>query len=182
MMTPALCGYAGVEQKCLHASRVRVIEDVQHKLLPEGSATASDIRCTCPTLQEAGAETSPLAPLAAHRRVLGVVGLLYCPAVLDLAKAYAAFEKQCRWATRPSPADCCQTTVTGGLELRLHSGSGVAAGATSAAARRMGAQGRLPGMCVPLVQVHSSSSCQRLPALSPSRQPPAFRHKRPPSV
>lgn len=92
-------------------------------------------------LQEAGTETSPLAPLAAHRRVLGVVGLLYCPAVPDLAKAYAAFEKQCRWATRPSPADRCQTTVTGGPELRLHNGCGVAAGATSAAGRRMGAQG-----------------------------------------
>lgn len=47
-------------------------------------------------MQEAGTDTSPLAPLAAHRRVLGVVGLLYCPAVPDIAKAYAAFEKQCR--------------------------------------------------------------------------------------
>lgn len=47
-------------------------------------------------LQEAGKDTSPLAPLAAHRRVLGVVGLFYCPAIADLAMAYAAFEKQCR--------------------------------------------------------------------------------------
>ncbi len=51
--------------------------------------------------QEAGTDTSPLAPLAAHRRVLGVVGLFYCPAIADLAKAYAAFEKQCRWDGRP---------------------------------------------------------------------------------
>lgn len=49
------------------------------------------------SLQEAGTDTSPLAALLAHRRVLGVVGLLYCPAVPDIAKAYAAFEKQCRW-------------------------------------------------------------------------------------
>jgi hypothetical protein len=49
-------------------------------------------------LQEAGTDASPLAALMAHRRVLGVVGLLYCPAAPDVAQAYAAFENQCRQA------------------------------------------------------------------------------------
>jgi hypothetical protein len=65
---------------------------------------------TASTMQEAGTDTSPLAPLLAHRRVLGVVGLLYCPAVSDIAKAYAAFESQCRQEAVPEPS-CMQLPV-----------------------------------------------------------------------
>ena len=56
------------------------------------AAHCSHLRLT----QEAGTDSSPLAPLAAHRRVLGVIGIYYCPAIADIAKAYATFEANCR--------------------------------------------------------------------------------------
>ncbi len=34
--------------------------------------------------------------LSAHRRVLGVIGVCFCPGAADLAAAYATFEQQCR--------------------------------------------------------------------------------------
>ena len=48
-------------------------------------------------MQEAAAlHANPLAALHSHRRVLGVIGIYYCPTVEDMAKAYAAFELQCK--------------------------------------------------------------------------------------
>jgi hypothetical protein len=47
-------------------------------------------------LQEVASEHNPLVALSAHKKVLGVIGLCFCPAVSDLAAAYASFEQQCR--------------------------------------------------------------------------------------
>ena len=46
--------------------------------------------------EDAALQPSPLAPLHNHRRVLGVIGVMHCPHVQDVAKAYAQFEQRCK--------------------------------------------------------------------------------------
>ena len=46
--------------------------------------------------EDVATKPSPLASLHVHRRVLGVIGILHCPAVRDLEKAYAQFQQTCR--------------------------------------------------------------------------------------
>ena len=49
-------------------------------------------------LQEAAAlYPNPLAALHAHRKVMAVIGIYYCPSIPDVARAYSAFELQCKW-------------------------------------------------------------------------------------
>jgi hypothetical protein len=40
---------------------------------------------------------NPLAALHAHRKVMAVIGIYYCPSIPDVARAYSAFELQCKW-------------------------------------------------------------------------------------
>ncbi len=46
--------------------------------------------------EELALEASPLAPLHSHRRVLGVIGVMHCPDVQDVTKAYLQFEQRCK--------------------------------------------------------------------------------------
>lgn len=46
--------------------------------------------------EELALQPSPLAPLHNHRRVLGVIGVMHCPNVDDVSKAYAQFEQRCK--------------------------------------------------------------------------------------
>lgn len=49
--------------------------------------------------QEAAAlHPNPLAALHAHRKVMAVIGIYYCPSIPDVARAYSAFELQCKCA------------------------------------------------------------------------------------
>ena len=51
--------------------------------------------------QEAAAlHPNPLAPLHAHRKVMAVIGIYYCPSIPDVARAYSAFELQCKCVAR----------------------------------------------------------------------------------
>lgn len=50
-----------------------------------------------PLLQEELAlQPCALTPLHNHRRVLGVIGVMHCPHVGDIAKAYQQFEQRCK--------------------------------------------------------------------------------------
>ncbi len=58
--------------------------------------------------QEAAAlHPNPLAALHAHRKVMAVIGIYYCPSIPDVARAYSAFELQCKCATGVIPARPC---------------------------------------------------------------------------
>lgn len=46
--------------------------------------------------EELSLQPSPLTPLHNHRRVLGVIGVMHCPSVEDVGKAYAQFEQRCK--------------------------------------------------------------------------------------
>ncbi|DBA86334.1 TPA: hypothetical protein ACH3X2_005568 [Trebouxia sp. C0005] len=46
--------------------------------------------------EEMATKASPLASLHVHRRVLGVIGILHCPAAKDFEKAYSHFQQLCR--------------------------------------------------------------------------------------
>jgi hypothetical protein len=46
--------------------------------------------------EEQALEPQPLAPLHSHRRVLGVIGVMHCPNVADVTKAYLQFEQRCK--------------------------------------------------------------------------------------
>ena len=46
--------------------------------------------------EDVALQPTPLAPLHNHRRVLGVIGVMHCPHVQDVAKAYAQFEQRCK--------------------------------------------------------------------------------------
>ena len=65
-----------------------------HLLLPTACCPRS-ARCRCPQ-EEAALQPSPLMPLHNHRRVLGVVGVMHCPSVQDIGKAYQQFEQRCK--------------------------------------------------------------------------------------
>ncbi len=49
-----------------------------------------------PLQEELALQPSPLASLHNHRRVLGVIGVMHCPNVEDITKAYAQFEQRCK--------------------------------------------------------------------------------------
>ncbi|DBA95519.1 TPA: hypothetical protein ACH3X3_013374 [Trebouxia sp. C0006] len=46
--------------------------------------------------EDVATKASPLASLHVHRRVLGVIGILHCPAAKDFEKAYSHFQQLCR--------------------------------------------------------------------------------------
>lgn len=46
--------------------------------------------------EEQALAPAPLAALHAHRRVLGVIGVMHCPSVADISKALAQFEQRCK--------------------------------------------------------------------------------------
>ena len=52
-------------------------------------------RPTC-AQEELALAPCPLASLHSHRRTLGVIGLMHCPDVKDVARAYAQFEQRCK--------------------------------------------------------------------------------------
>ncbi|GAB4823676.1 hypothetical protein N2152v2_010722 [Parachlorella kessleri] len=46
--------------------------------------------------EDVALQPSPLSSLHNHRRVLGVVGIMHCPHVKDITKAYLQFEQRCK--------------------------------------------------------------------------------------
>jgi hypothetical protein len=46
--------------------------------------------------EDVALQPNPLSPLHNHRRILGVVGIMHCPHVKDITKAYLQFEQRCK--------------------------------------------------------------------------------------
>lgn len=74
----------------LHTQAAQMLSLQAHGGLSSAGGTA------CPPQEELGLEVQPLAPLHNHRRVLGVVGIMHCPNVADISKAYLQFEQRCK--------------------------------------------------------------------------------------
>lgn len=49
-----------------------------------------------PKQEDLALQPCGLAPLHNHRRVLGVIGVMHCPSVDDVGKAYQQFEQRCK--------------------------------------------------------------------------------------
>lgn len=70
--------------------------------LPAGPARLPRAACVdhrrhlAPAQEDLALQPSALASLHAHRRVLGVIGIMHCPSVDDIGRAYAQFEQRCK--------------------------------------------------------------------------------------
>ena len=84
--------------KCLHNRRLH--QSSMHMQINLSFARSTVSSCV---QEEVATKASPLASLHVHRRVLGVIGILHCPAAKDFEKAYSHFQHLCR---------CAQCTTT----------------------------------------------------------------------